>query len=491
MTFDNVPQNISCDSNNDYYIKVCNVKVSEESKTKKRSLLKKCDEINKLDNYSFISDVEFGLNDKIKHDEKIFIEKQFKPSMKMVFRHKKTDINNVSELLFDINMAKSEPNKNIEDLDSLKTINKLFKIGNLNDIWINRFSKYKFDPKYNEIHKKLTLDFNHDEKNKSNNETIFKTGYLSLDFDHVGCDYSNFYTEIINIIYSNLKHLFMKLCNTLPSYEYTKNTKVVGLLFSGGKDSTCRLLELLEKGEHVVPIVNTFNSHDSTYLLIRDITTVYNLYKIYETKNLKGTLYKPKFLTYLSWNFDHDYLGLTQQPYNMMSLTTLGNKFLNNCKRIECCLINGDVGVSYISEITKLYKAAMKFNYNVINGNVKSIPPLVFPYTKIIKDNIVENLDRQLNNIFHDKSFYTIIPTCQEITIRSIKIAYSQHKYWLYISLENCGNCKYCKNYNNNYYYTLCIPLIEAESIDKDDIVLSEDQICNINSNFSNIFRAY
>ena len=35
MTFDNVPQNISCDSNNDYYIKVCNVKVSEESKTKK------------------------------------------------------------------------------------------------------------------------------------------------------------------------------------------------------------------------------------------------------------------------------------------------------------------------------------------------------------------------------------------------------------------------------------------------------------------------
>ena len=472
----------------------CDVKVSEESKTKKRGLLKQCDEINKQNDVSFISDFEYGLNNEkeITSDEKFYFDKQFEPSMKMVFRHKKTIIDNVSELLFDINMVKSEPNKKIKDLDSLKTINKLFKFGNLNDICIKRFSKRKLDPKYNEIHKKLRLGFSRDEKNKSDNETFFKTGYLSLDFDHVGCDYSNFYSEIINVIYSNLKHYFMNLCDTLPSYERTKNTKVVGLLFSGGKDSTCRLLELLEQGENVVPIVNTLNSHDSTELLIRDIATVYNLSKIYETKKLKGTLYKPKFLTYLSWKFDHDYLGLVQQPYNIMSLTILGSEFLNNCKRIECCLINGDMGVSYISEMTKLYKTAMKFNYNIANGDIKVIPPLVFPYIKLLKNDIIDNLDIKLDNILDDKEMFTLIPTCQNISIHSIKLAFSNNKYWLYVSLENCGNCKYCKNYNNNDdYSTLCIPLVETEPINKNDIVLSQNQIRNINSNFSNIFEAY
>ena len=472
------------------------VKVSDESKTKKRGLLKQCDEINKQNDVSFISDFQYGLNNgkEMTSDKKFYFDKQFEPSMKMVFRHKKTIIDNVSELLFDINMVKSEPNKKIKDLDSLKTVNKLFKFGNLNDICIKHFSKRKLDPKYNEIHKNLRLGFNRDEKNKSDNETFFKTEYLSLDFDHVGCDYSNFYTEIINVIYSNLKHYFMNLCDTLPSYEYRKDkdTKVVGLLYSGGKDSTCRLLELLEQGENVVPIVNTLNSHDSTDLLIRDIATVYNFSKIYKTKKLKGTLYKPKFLTYLSWKFDYDYIGLSQQPYNIMSLTILGSAFLNNCKRIECCLINGDMGVSYISEMTKLHKTAMKFSYNIANGDIKVIPPLVFPYIKLLKYDIIDNLDIKLDNILDDKELFTLIPTCQDIGIHSIKLAFSENKYWLYVSLENCGNCKYCKNYNNNDdYSTLCIPLVEAEPINKNDIVLSEDQIRNINSKFSNIFKAY
>ena len=479
MTFDNVEQNISYESDDGCNEKVSDhiVKDSGESTTKKSSLLKKCDEINKQnDEISFISDINFGSDDNKMSDEKTYIIKQYKPTMKVVFRHNNPI--NESELLFDVNMVKSEPRKILKEINSLKTVNKLFKFDDLNDICIKRFTECELDPKYIE-------------KRKSNNETCFNTGYLSLDFDHVGCDYSNYYTEIINIIYSNLKHYFMNLCDTLPSYERTKNTKVVGLLYSGGKDSTCRLLELLEKGEHVVPIVNTLNSHYSTELLLRDITTIYNLSKIYETKNFKGTLYKPKFLTYLSWRFDFDHVGLCQQPYNMMSLTALGKEFLNNCKRIECCLINGDMGVSYISEMTKLYKIAMKFNYSVVNGDIKSIPPLIFPYTKILKDDIIDKLEIRLDNILDDRLFYTIIPTCQEITVRSIKIAFNQNKYWLYVSLENCGKCTYCKTHTSSYYYTLCIPLSEIKPINKNGIVLSTDQICSLNAMFSNIFRAY
>ena len=141
--------------------------------------------------------------------------------------------------------------------------------------------------------------------------------------------------------------------------------------------------------------------------------------------------------------------------------------------------------------MTKLYKTAMKFNYSVINGDVKSIPPLSFPYTKFIKADIVDNLERRLDNILDDKLFYTIIPTCQDVSVHSIKIAFSQNKYWLYISLGNCRNCAYCKTHSTDYYDTLCIPLSEAKPINKSDVVLSTDQICSINARFSNIFRAY
>ena len=452
----------------------CDVEVFEDSNIEKCSF-----ENDKQDDISFISDIEFGLDDEMKPEEKHSIEKRFKPSMKMVFRHKENNNYNIPdntlELLFDINMIKSEPNKILKEFSSLKTVNKLFKFGNLNDICIKPFTKSEIDPKYIE-------------KRKSSNDTILKTGYLSLDYEHIGC---NYYPEITNIIYVNMKRWFTDLCITLPSYDYKKNIKVVGLLFSGGKDSTCRLLELLEQGEHVVPIINTFNSHYSTCLLIRDLSTVYNLSKIYETKKFKGTLYKPKFLSYLSYAFDLDHVGLTQQPYNIMSLTLLGNNFLNNCKRIECCLINGDTGVSYISEMTKLYKTVMKFNYHVINGGVKSIPPLVFPYIKLVKGDIVNKLKTRFKNIFSSKQMYTIFPSCEFIDVQFIKIAFSEHRYWLYVSLKNCGICEYCKTYSSNYYNTLCIPLSEIKPINKNGIILSEKQIRDINSKFSNSFEAY
>ena len=62
----------------EYYEKeVCSydVEVSEESKTKKHGLLKQCDEINKQNDVSFISDIKFGSDDDRKSEEKYNIIK--------------------------------------------------------------------------------------------------------------------------------------------------------------------------------------------------------------------------------------------------------------------------------------------------------------------------------------------------------------------------------------------------------------------------------
>ena len=84
----------------------CDVKVSEESKTKKRGLLKRCDEINKQNDVSFISNIKFGSDAKRKSEEEYYhIIKQYSPAMKMVFRHK--TYAKCPELLFNINMIKT------------------------------------------------------------------------------------------------------------------------------------------------------------------------------------------------------------------------------------------------------------------------------------------------------------------------------------------------------------------------------------------------
>ena len=149
MTYD-IPHYINYESNNECDEKEydCDDKISEELKIKKHSLLKKCDEINKQYNDSFISDIKFG-SDYRKLEEKYNIIKQCSPTMKMVFRNKENINDNRPELLFDINMVKSEPKKLLKEFGSLKTVNKLFKFDTLNKICIKRFSKLDLDPSYN------------------------------------------------------------------------------------------------------------------------------------------------------------------------------------------------------------------------------------------------------------------------------------------------------------------------------------------------------
>ena len=128
-------------------------------------------------------------------------------------------------------------------------------------------------------------------------------------------------------IYAMLKPFFNELLSDLqqfcerPSEEsYTKiDNNVIGLLYSGGKDSTCRLLELLFQGKSVVPIVNTFNANSTSDLLTRDISICYTLHDIYKNRgSYSGKLYRPKFLTYQSYLFDSDRDGFCQQQYNTL-----------------------------------------------------------------------------------------------------------------------------------------------------------------------------
>ena len=157
-----------------------------------------------------------------------------------------------------------------------------------------------------------------------------------------------------SLVYHILKKMAINRQYYLPSLS-SEDEDVVGLLYSGGKDSTCRLIELLEQGETVYPIVNTFNAKSLDSNIQRELST-YQLFDIWKCVG-KGKLLRPHFITSISYYFgEYGCTGFSQQQHNAYSLSLLSANILKRFKRIEFCLVNGDQGISWITDIKQVYE---------------------------------------------------------------------------------------------------------------------------------------
>ena len=320
------------------------------------------------------------------------------------------------------------------------------------------------------------------------------------------------YNSSIAVIYSMLKPFFNELLSNLqpfcerPSEEsYTKiDNNVVGLLYSGGKDSTCRLLELLFQGKSVVPIVNTFNASSTTDLLARDIAICYTLHDIYKNRgSYSGKLYRPKFLSYQAYWFDSDRCGFSQQQYNALLPSLAGTTFLRHCEKIEMCLILGDQAVSYMNELNRIFRNGLAFNrFNYLDNS--KLPKLEFPYIKLDKDDIIVKLDRYLKRLHaNDDAGYIdgdnenvlYIPSCQQPQVHSITIQYRYDNTYLRIAMRDCGSCHDCESklhvlrHQSDFEHVLYVPL---KVVSKPPVAnVSTELLRNIVYKTSNLFAGY
>ncbi len=314
------------------------------------------------------------------------------------------------------------------------------------------------------------------------------------------------------VIYTMLKPFFNELLSDIqpfcerPSEEsYTKiDNNVVGLLYSGGKDSTCRLLELLFQGKSVVPIVNTFNASNTSDLLARDISICYTLHDIYKNRgSYSGKLYRPKFLSYQAYWFDSDKCGFSQQQYNALLPSLAGTTFLRHCEKIEMCLILGDQGVSYMNELNRIFRNGLAFNrFNYLDNS--KLPKLEFPYIKLDKDDIIIKLDKYLKRLHADEDGGYIdgnnedvlyIPSCQQPQVHSITIQYRHDNTYLRVAMRDCGSCHDCESKlhvlrrGSDFEHVLYVPL---KVVSKPSFAnVSTELLRKIVYNTSNIFAGY
>ena len=252
-----------------------------------------------------------------------------------------------------------------------------------------------------------------------------------------------------SLVYHILKKMAINRQYDLPSLS-SEDKDVVGLLYSGGKDSTCRLIELLEQGETVYPIVNTFNAKSLYSNIQRELST-YQLFDIWKCVG-KGKLLRPHFITSISYYFGEDgCTGFSQQQHNAFSLSLLSANILKRFKRVEFCLVNGDQGISWINDIKQVYKACMKFNTIDFVDHCK-IPPLTFPYTKKMKSEIYHKLiefNKKYQKYFeYDK--FLVANSCQKIEYSKPYVEKRGDEFYLCFTSHLCGICDSCKRMMNS-----------------------------------------
>lgn len=278
---------------------------------------------------------------------------------------------------------------------------------------------------------------------------LHSNGFFSASLD------SDKYNFLMTLVDSMFNHIG----ETFHSIHTFKGKNVIVLLYSGGRDSTLLLLDALQKGYDVYIVFNLFNFNSFLYksnyisALFHLFTALFNLIKINNIYPGKIHFDKNQCNQITFGNLTG--LSLSQQPFNAFSIASIPEEIIENTKEVWMGLIAGDDGITMKDEIIDLYKSAMKFNWSqmkklsginneIFSKNIK-IPPLVFPLSKISKDDILWTYKRLLNdNPFINELLQL---TCSKPKINFFyKCDEEGYIKCIYLKYSECGNCCTCKH---------------------------------------------
>lgn len=258
------------------------------------------------------------------------------------------------------------------------------------------------------------------------------------------------------------------------------NAKVVGIMYSGGLDSTTLILRELDKGNIVIPIMNKFNSSDDESAMFKYMMAEITIHKINERihdlnhekrnveRNKRYLLVNPIICNFVEFGcLQPDDFVYTQQLFTSVAPACIGYERIHLIDKIMIGTVLGDQGVSYINDMKRLYSCALKFQREPEKGKTSNISEkdtsatLEFPLMKTAKFEVASEFD-YLCYIF-GFSVNNVLPTfsCENLQIR-YKIVFKGNSIYLRINtlpckvLYNkrtiCGSCNFDYERNIDAY---------------------------------------
>ena len=330
-------------------------------------------------------------------------------------------MDNIVDLFSDIKIKKNDINgfDGMCDNDKKETLNKIR----------NKMSCKKEDSKKEDI-EKLKNKFLYEQKIEDLTSSIFLSLLKSFsDIKKIRYTYGNNTSDIWHL-----------------RYKYPK-AKVVGIMFSGGLDSTTLLLRELNKGNIVIPILNRFNSNDDTCSLFKYMMAQIALNKINEKiskiENKKMILVSPIICNHVQFGCLGDGFVYTQQLFNSVAPACIGYNRIRLIDEIMIGTVLGDQGVSYINDMRKIYNDAMKFQFKTPESNIKiagrenKIAKLTFPLFKTDKSRIKDEFTDLCELKFGFTEMELPVFSCEDLEIRN-KIIFKNNKIYLKTLTNPC-----------------------------------------------------
>lgn len=302
-----------------------------------------------------------------------------------------------------------------------------------NDIEI--FSKEILDKNRNKMsQKKVDVKKEYIEKLKENIMYKMKIENLTSSIFSSLLEYFSDVRDKVRHIYENSVSDIWNLRHNHPK------AKVVGIMFSGGLDSTTLLLRELNKGNIVIPILNRFNSNDDTCSLFKYMMAQIALNKIAEKiskiGNNKMILVSPIVCNHIQFGCLGDGFVYTQQMFNSVAPACIGYERIRSIDEIMIGTVLGDQGVSYINDMRRLYNDAMKFQVKTTEGHTSyvagrenKIAKLTFPLFKTEKSQIKSEFT-VLCNEFGFTEMELPVFSCEDLRITN-KIIFKNNKIYL------------------------------------------------------------
>jgi len=205
--------------------------------------------------------------------------------------------------------------------------------------------------------------------------------------------------------------------------------KKIGVLFSGGLDSTYLVWKNLNDGNQVIPIyVEIENNGNKSILEKNRIKLLYEKFAKEFNNDDNTYIHNINYAISVGVHAREDSLHLKQIPVWIFSLMFMQSMDIDE---IQIGYIMNDDAISYLDDIQTIYKS-----YQPICEPMK---PLFFPLTKKKKWEIVRKLP---------KEYLELIVSCENpriISDENVK----------FVEYEPCCNCTPCNSIINSNYYEL------------------------------------